>query len=154
MQTLIRMDFGSNRSMALVITHIFLAMNSSGEKRMFAFNIPTGFKNKAQGCGTPLPWVRNRPNSRLPQRGYVNWGTVLENRRNSVGVEKREGKTSLTQGSGVPQPWATLWNPVGILNIYVSITIPYPERKDVANDKIYDWERAEKKGTLFTLQRA
>ena len=43
MQTLIRMDFGSNRSMALVITHIFLAMNSSGEKRMFEFNIPTGF---------------------------------------------------------------------------------------------------------------
>ena len=24
---------------------------------MFEFNIPTGFKNKAQGCGPPLPWV-------------------------------------------------------------------------------------------------
>ena len=34
-----------------------LAMNSSGKKRMFEFNIPTGFRNKAQGCGTPLPWV-------------------------------------------------------------------------------------------------
>ena len=110
-------------------------MNSSGEKRMFEFNIPTGFKNKAQGCGTPLPWVGNRPNSRLPQRGCVNWGTVLEDRRNSVGVEKREGKTSLTQGSGVPQPWAMIWNPVGILNTCVGISIPYPERKDVIIDK-------------------
>ena len=79
-------------------------------------NAPKGLRTLAQGCGTPLPWVGNRPNSRLPQRGCVNWGTVLENRRNSVGVEKREGKTSLTQGSGIPQPWALFLNPVGILN--------------------------------------
>jgi len=84
-------------------------------------NAPKGLRTLAQGCGTPLPWVGNRPNSRLPQRGCVNWGTVLENRRNSVGVEKREGKTSLTQGSGVPQPWAMIWNPVGILNTSVGI---------------------------------
>jgi len=38
-----------------------LAMNSSGKKRMFEFNIPTGFRNKAQGCGTPLPWVGSYP---------------------------------------------------------------------------------------------
>ncbi|OQB99437.1 MAG: hypothetical protein BWX80_03700 [Candidatus Hydrogenedentes bacterium ADurb.Bin101] len=42
---------------------------------MFEFIIPTGLKNKARGCGTPLPWVGNCPNSRLPQRGC---GTVVQ----------------------------------------------------------------------------
>jgi hypothetical protein len=31
--------------------------NSRSEKRMFISNIPTGFNNTTQGCGTPLPWV-------------------------------------------------------------------------------------------------
>ncbi|OQC06363.1 MAG: hypothetical protein BWX80_01613 [Candidatus Hydrogenedentes bacterium ADurb.Bin101] len=100
------------------------------------FNIPTGFKNKAQGCGTPLPWVGNRPQFRFTPKGLRHTGTnaVWENRRNSVGVEKREGEISLTQGSGVPQPWAMIWNPVGILNTHVGISIPYPEGKDVGNE--------------------
>ena len=83
-----------------------LAMNSSGKKRMFEFNIPTGFSNKARGCGTPLPWVGNYPQFPFTPTGlrYIGANTVLENRRNSVGVKKREEETSLTQGSGVPQP--------------------------------------------------
>jgi|ADurb_Leu_01_Slu_FD_contig_91_530283_length_765_multi_2_in_0_out_0_1 hypothetical protein len=32
-------------------------------------------------------------------------------------------------------------NPIGILNTYVGISIPYPERKDVGNDKNGIWER-------------
>ena len=110
---------------------------------MFEFNIPTGFKNKAQGCGTPLPWVGNYPQFPFTPTGLRHIGatSVRENRRNSVGVEKREGETSLTQGSGVPQPWAMLWHPVGILNTYVGISIPYSERKDVGNDKNRIWER-------------
>ncbi|HOC71108.1 MAG TPA: hypothetical protein PKO23_20080, partial [Candidatus Hydrogenedentes bacterium] len=32
-------------------------------------------------------------------------------------------------------------NPVGILNTYVGISIPHPERKDVGNDKSCTWER-------------
>ena len=110
---------------------------------MFEFNIPTGFKNKAQGCGTPLPWVGNRPQFPFTPRGLRHIGTnaVWEDRRNSVGVEKRDGETSLTQGSGVPQPWAMICNPIGILNTYVGISIPYPERKDVGNDKSCTWER-------------
>ncbi len=104
-------------------------MNSSGKKRLFEFNIPTGFRNKAQGCGTPLPWVGNYPQFPFTPTGlrYIGANTVLENRRNSVGVKKREEETSLTQGSGIPQPWAMIWNPVGILNTYVGIPIPYPE---------------------------
>ncbi len=83
-----------------------LAMNSSGKKRMFEFNIPTGFRNKALGCGTPLPWVGNYPQFPFTPTGlrYIGANTVLENRHNFVGVEKREEETSLTQGSGVPQP--------------------------------------------------
>jgi len=131
-----------------------LAKNSSGEKRMFEFNIPTGFMNKAQGCGTPLPWVNVRQSPyptlkglrksvlRNPSRVEADRvNAVWENRRNSVGVEKREGQASLTQGSGVPQPWAMIWNPVGILNTYVGISIPYPEGKDAGNDKSATWER-------------
>ena len=49
---------------------------------------------------------------------------------------------SLTQGSGVPQPWAMIWNPVGILNTYVGILIPYPEWEDVGNDKNLILKRA------------
>ena len=81
-------------------------MNSSGKKRMFEFNIPTGFRNKALGCGTPLPRVGNYPQFPFTPTGlrYIGANTVLENRRNSVGVKKREEETSLTQGSGVPQP--------------------------------------------------
>ena len=56
---------------------------------------------------------------------HIRAHTVWENLRNSVGVEKREGETLLTQGSGVPQPWAMLWNPVGILNTYGGISAPF-----------------------------
>ncbi|OQB99274.1 MAG: hypothetical protein BWX80_03771 [Candidatus Hydrogenedentes bacterium ADurb.Bin101] len=109
---------------------------------MFEFNIPTGFKNKAPGCGIPLPWVGKCPQFPFTPTGLRHIGatSVRENRRNSVGVEKREGETSLTQGSGVPQSWAMLWNPVRILNTYVGISIPYPERKDMGNDKNPIWE--------------
>ena len=37
-----------------------------------------------------------------------------------------------------------IWNPVGILNTSVGISIPYPERKDVGNVKNATWERAPK----------
>jgi len=110
---------------------------------MFEFTIPTGIKNKAQGCGTPLPWVGNCPQFPYTPTGLRHSGAnaVWENRRNSVGVEKSEGETSLTQGSGIPQPWAMIWNPVGILNTYGGISIPYPERKDVGNYKNGIWKR-------------
>ena len=112
-------------------------------EEMFEFNIPTGFRNKAQGCGTPLPWVGKCPQFPFTPKGlrHMDANAVWENRRNSVGVEKREGETSLTQGSGVPQPWAMICNPIGILNTYVGISIPHPERKDVGNDKSCTWER-------------
>jgi len=105
---------------------------------MFEFNIPTGLNKKAQGCGTPLPWGGNRPQFPFTPTGlrHIGVNAVWENRCNSVGVEKREGEISLTQGSGVPQPWAMIWNPVGILNTYVGISMPYSEWKDVGNDKM------------------
>jgi len=104
---------------------------------MFEFNIPTGFNITAQGCGTPLPWGGNRPQFPFTPTGlrHIGANTIRENRRNSVGVEKREGETLLTRGCGAPLPRAVLLNPVGILNIYVSISMSYPERKDVGNDK-------------------
>jgi endonuclease YncB( thermonuclease family) len=37
-----------------------------------------------------------------------------------------------------------IWNPVGMLNTYVGISIPHPERKDMGNDKSSTWERGEK----------
>jgi len=115
----------------------FLTTNRKRETQIFEFNIPRGLNNKAQGCGTPLPWGRNRPQFPVTPTGlrHIGANALWANRRNSVGVEKREGKVSLTQGSGVPQPWAVIWNPVGILNTYVGILIPHPERKDVDNDK-------------------
>ena len=81
-------------------------MNSNGEKRMFEFNILMGLKNKARGCGTLLPRVGKCPQFPFTPKGlrHMDANAVWENRRNSVGVEKREGETSLTQGSGVPQP--------------------------------------------------
>ena len=65
-----------------------LSMNSSGEKQMFEFNIPTGFHIIAQGCGTPLPWVGNRPQFPFTPMGlrHIGINVVCENRRNSVGV--------------------------------------------------------------------
>ncbi len=47
-----------------------------------------------------------------------------------------------------------IWNPVGILNTYVGISIPHPEGKDVGNDKSTTWERAKniKKILLYRLE--
>ncbi len=110
---------------------------------MFEFNFPTGFNNRAQGCGTPLPWVGNPPQFPFTPTGlrHIGANAVWENRRNSVGVAKTEGKTSFTQGSGVPQPWAMLWHPFGILKTYIGISLPYPEGKGAGNDKSATWER-------------
>jgi hypothetical protein len=72
---------------------------------MFEFNIPTGFNNKAQGCGTPLPWVGNSLQFPFTPTGLRHNGVtaIRENRRNSFGVEKREGERTLTPGS--PACW-------------------------------------------------
>ena len=58
-------------------------------EEMFEFNIPTGFRNKAQGCGTPLPWVGKCPQFPFTPTGlrHIGANDVWENRRNSVGVE-------------------------------------------------------------------
>ena len=51
-----------------------------------------------------------------------------------------------TQGSGVPQPWAVLLNPVGILNTSIRFRVSPP--KDVGNDKIYQWNQTMRKEVL------
>ena len=53
----------------LVITHIFCLPDGASNRRVFVRNIPTGFNNTAQGCGTPLPWVSD---TRPPPPFYPN----------------------------------------------------------------------------------
>ena len=95
---------------------------------MLRFDIPRGFNNTAQGCGTPLPWGDDTRPRRFTPTGL----------RRSLGMQPRWGKLMLgcwrTQGSGVPQLWATIRNPVGILNntdycFYQTLT------KSVGNEK-------------------
>jgi uncharacterized protein YoxC len=85
-------------------------------ERIISFNIPTGFNNTAQGCGTPLPWGIDTHPFRITPTGlrpFWRHAGFLLKRRNPVGVVGWRGGHR-TQGSGVPQPWAMLWNPVGI----------------------------------------
>jgi hypothetical protein len=50
-------DMGSDRSKSGSFPYLHnVEMESKSEKRMFVFNIPTGFNNTAQGCGIPLHW--------------------------------------------------------------------------------------------------
>jgi len=80
--------------------------------------IPTGFNNTAQGCGTPLPWGIDTHPFRITPTGlrpFWRHAGFLLKRRNPVGVVGWRGGYR-TQGSGVPQPWAMLRNPVGILD--------------------------------------
>ena len=121
----------------LVITNIFWQQIAEVKNECLNSIPQRGLITKPRVAVLRYPGVEVAPNSNLPQRGCVILGmnVVWENRRNSVGVEKREGEILLTQGSGVPQPWAMIWNPVGILNTCVGISIPYPERKDVIIDK-------------------
>ena len=72
------------------------------KSEFFELNIPTGLNNTAQGCGTPLPWGNDIHPLHFTPKGlrHVSANAAWENRRNSVGVEKREGMISLTQGSG------------------------------------------------------
>ena len=48
-------------SQILVIAHRSRVRKYQHKKCQFALRIPRGFYNKAQGCGTPLPWVCGPP---------------------------------------------------------------------------------------------
>ncbi len=84
---------------------------------MFEFNIPTGFNNKAQGCGTPLPWVGNPPQFQFTPTGlrHIGANAVCENRRNSVGVEKRKGERRSSKVAGYRNLGLCYGIPLGFL---------------------------------------
>ena len=87
----------------------FRAVPPCGSRRKTSgvFFILKGLDNKAQGCGTPLPW---EPASRLipTLKGLRN-----ADLRNPFRVGYGDYFT-FTQGSGVPQPWALIGKPFGL----------------------------------------
>ena len=74
---------------------------------------PKGLSIKAQGCGTPLPWVRHSP-PHYPN-GVASKGLT----------QPFQGRGQVvapgTQGSGVPQPWALIFNPFRIKNTPIKL---------------------------------
>jgi len=69
-----------------------------------------GLHIRAQGCGTPLPWVNVRHAPYPTLKGLRTSGL-----RNPFRVQADCGPGS-SQGSGTPLPWALLFNPFRIKN--------------------------------------
>ena len=81
------------------------------KKRMTLFCI-----QNPNGIPYHSPGLRYSATLGMPTTQHFSTPTGLRMcRRNPVGVENRRRGIADTQGSGVPQPWAVLRNPVGIL---------------------------------------
>ena len=86
-----------------------LSAHMAYKNKKLNLNSLKGLHIKAQGCGTPLPWVNVRQSPYSTLKGLRN-----ADLRNPFRVEADCGAGS--QGSGVPQPWALLFNPFRIKN--------------------------------------